>query len=280
VTHPAVPVETSRGTAFAKQLTTTVWEEVPSDDNPYLAAGARCRGYDLFELAEGVRATAAVFLLFTGELPTTPQETLLETWWILSMSPGPRHPATRAVMNASIGKTHAAHVLPIGLAVLGGAHLGAWEVRAAMRWLRAHLDEDPARLAAQLAAVFIAPADPGEDARLLPGFGTRCGGVDPLPARILARLATLPGAGRALTWAVTFARAVSAAGAGARLGWLAPGVAAACFLDLGFDDTHAVALFQWFCAPGLVAHGNELIDEPLTRMPFPSDDDYTLESPW
>jgi hypothetical protein len=61
------------------------------------------------------------------------------------------------------------------------------------------------------------------------------------------------------------------------MGWLAPGVAAACFLDLGLDDTHAVALFQWFCAPGLVAHGNELIDEPLTRMPFPDDDDYTIE---
>ncbi len=267
----ASAAETARGTVFAKQLTTAVWEELPAEDNPYLAAGARCRGYDLFELAEGVRATAALFLLFTGELPTGPQEALLETWWILSMNPGPRHPATRAVMNASIGKTHAAHVLPIGLAVLGGAHLGAWEVRAAMRWLRAHLREAPDATAARLAAAAVRPVE--GDAHLVPGFGTRYGGVDPLPARVLARLAAMAGAGEALAWALAFGRALDGAG----LGWLAPGVAAACFLDLGLDDTHAVALFQWFCAPGLVAHGNELIDQPLTRMPFPGDDDYTIE---
>lgn len=288
----APPREVPRGTSFDERLSTAVWAEVPDADNPYLAAAARCRGYDVMELARGARATAALLLLFTGELPAPDHEELFEAWWITALSPGPRHPATRAAMAAAIGGTHAAHVLPIGLAVLGGAHLGAMEVLAAMRWLTAQLATDPAGRAAELLAAHPGPstpapaapqppgspeppaADPGAaDVRLGPGVGTRFGGADPLPRRALALLAGLRGAGRGIAWAAACDRALAPHG----VGWLSPGVAAACFHDLGLSALHAVAVYQWACAPGLIAHGNELLGAPLTRMPFPSDADYVVE---
>lgn len=60
-------------------------------------------------------------------------------------------------------------------------------------------------------------------------------------------------------------------------GWLATGVAAAAFCDLGFMPRAAAGLFQLLCAPGLLAHGVELANKPVTALPWISDDDYVIE---
>jgi citrate synthase len=263
--------ETRRADRFASRPVTRIWQETPSPDNPYVADGARCHGYDLFELLERARFCEVLFLLFRGELPTAAQTDLLERWWLASINPGPRHPATRAALNAGVGKTNAASILPIGLTVLGGDHLGATEVKRSMRFLAAHVAEDPNQIASRLLGRESPPAR--GDWHVAAGFGSRFGGIDHLARRIGERLAALAGAGPALRWAQAFAAALEAH----NLSWLDPGIAAAVALDLGFSEYAAIGLYQLSRAPGLLAHGVEMIGQPLTAMPFLGDESYIHE---
>jgi citrate synthase len=61
------------------------------------------------------------------------------------------------------------------------------------------------------------------------------------------------------------------------MGWLAPGIAAAVFVDIGLHPRSGAGLYQLIHAPGLFAHGLELANKPLTAMPFIKDEDYTIE---
>ncbi|MFH1020351.1 MAG: citrate/2-methylcitrate synthase, partial [Pseudomonadota bacterium] len=190
-----------REMTFVNRTQTRIWQETPSEENPYLAGQCRCHGYDILELA-GKRSFAEVlFLLFQGELPTPEQARMLEFLFIAMINPGPRHPATRAAMNAAVSKTHTQHLLPIGLSVLGGAHLGSAEVLASMHFLTVNLARQPAEVAV---ACLAAPRPDEGDFHPAPGFGSRFGGIDPLPRQIAALLGTLPGAGRALVWGTGF----------------------------------------------------------------------------
>jgi len=262
--------ETRRTDRFSSRPVTRIWQETPAPENPYVANGARCRGYDLFELLEKARFCEVLFLLFRGELPTSAEAELLEKWLVASINPGPRHPATRAALNAGVGKTNAASILPLALTVLGGDHLGATEVKRSMRYLATNAAADPAETARQL--LERAPPAHG-DWHVVAGFGTRFGGIDHLSRRIGEHLAALAGAGPALRWARAFAAALEAR----NLSWLDPGIAAAVALDLGLGEYAAMGLFQLSHAPGLLAHGVEMIGQPLTAMPFLGDESYIHE---
>ena len=74
-------------------------------------------------------------------------------------------------------------------------------------------------------------------------------------------------------WARTFAAVLEAH----NLSWLDPGIAAAVALDLGFGEYAAMGLFQLSHAPGVLAHGVEMIGLPLTAMPFLGDESYIHE---
>lgn len=124
-----------RDEQFTDRTVTRIWQEEPLPENPYLAEKCRCHGYDILELAKKRSFVDVLFLLFQGELPDPNQAQLLERLMIALVNPGPRHPATRASMNAAVGKANPAHILPTGLAVLSGAYLGGEEVSAAMRFL-------------------------------------------------------------------------------------------------------------------------------------------------
>jgi len=255
--------------SFASRTATRIWQEEAAPHNPYLAASCRCHGYDLLELVKGGSVVEVFFLLFRGELPDKAQADLLEALMIGLMNPGPRHPATRAAMNAGVGKTSPAHILPIGLAVLGGDHLGGEEVMAGMRFFRKNSKSDPAALAAELLAM---PRPAPGDYHIAPGFGTRYGGIDPIPQAMASHLQALPGSGKALRWGEQFAAALKPAG----MGWLASGVAAATFCDLGFHPRAGAGLFQLLCAPGLLAHGLEMANKPITAMPFLDEEHYVI----
>jgi len=258
-----------RDMIFASRTQTRIWQETPSDENPYLAEQCRCHGYDILELAQKKSFTDVLFLLFQGELPGPEQARMFETLLIALINPGPRHPATRAAMNAAVSKTHTQHLLPIGLSVLGGSHLGASEALAAMRFLTANLARLPAEAATECLE---APRPDQGDFHPAPGFGSRFGGIDPAPRQIASLLGAMPGAGRALGWGQAFAEALVPHG----MGWLAPGVAAACLHDLGFSPWAAAGLFQLACAPGILAHGLELADKPITAMPFLDEEHYVI----
>lgn len=121
-----------RDIKFAAKTVTRIWDEQPEEQNPYLAKHCRCHGYDLLELMQKCTFSEVMFLLFRGELPSKEQARLLDALLVAFINPGPRHPATRAAMNAGVSKTKAPHILPIALSVLGGRYLGGEEVEAAM----------------------------------------------------------------------------------------------------------------------------------------------------
>ncbi len=263
----------SRNEPFAARTTTRIWDEPPTAENPYLCESPRCHGYDLGELIQRRSFVDVLYLLLRGELPTDAQRRLLEGLLIGLINPGPRHAATRAAMNAGVSKTDPAHILPIGLSVLGGEHLGGAEVSAAMVFLRKQRRAEPEALAEQLASEMERPAE--GDWRAAPGFGSRFGAIDPQPRALVRQLSGLPAAGEALQWGGRFAAALAAEGGG----WLTPAVAAAVLLDLGFHPRAGAGILQIASAPGLLAQGLEMANQPRTAMPFPDDDHYFMELP-
>jgi citrate synthase len=256
---------------FARKISTRIWEEEPSPQNPYINHTSRCHGYDIFELMKKRSYMEVMFLLFKGELPGPDELELFEKLAVLCINPGPRHPAARAAMNAGVGKTDIALVLPIGLTIMSGAHLGAGEIEPAMRWLRKHTKENPAEAASNLLqqADFCSEGD----LHICPGFGSKYGGIDEYATRAADELCTLAAAGEVMRWADTFSKAL----AEQRCGWLITGLVAAVLADLGFQPRMGAGIYQLLSAPGLFAHGAEMSAKPLTAMPFPDDSEYFME---
>ena len=257
----------SRNEPFTSRTATRIWAEHPSEDNPYIAAKVFCHGYNLIELMEKRSFVDVFYLLFRGELPHRNEAQLLQSLMIALINPGPRHPAVRAAMNVGVGKTDPVHLLPIATAVLGGAHRGGGEIEAAMRFLRKHQHDAPTAVAQT-----ILQSRPSADHST--GFGEHFGGVDLMAKTIVQQLLTLPAAGEILRWGDRLAEELEPHG----LGWLTTGIAAAVFADLGFHPRAGGCLYQLLGAPGLVAHGLELANKPITAMPFVSDEDYVIES--
>lgn len=262
-------MEETRDTAFARRIQTRIWQETPVPGNPWLAGGARCHGYDLGAMIAGLDYPSTIFLLLRGELPDAAQAALLRRFLVAFCNPGPRHAATRATMNAAASGTDPVHLGAIGLAILGGEHLGSAEVEAAARFLARHRGDDPAAIA----AARIGSCEPAEgDLRMAPGFGTLHGAIDPHAGSLARALGAESGTWRTLDWGAAFARELGAAGAG----WLLPGVAAAACLDLGFAPRTAAALFQIAALPGLLAHGLEMSRLGPEAMPFVPDEAYEM----
>jgi len=259
-----------RDIKFAHRTITQIWRETPAPGNPYLATECLCHGYDILALAAKRSFADTLFLLFLGELPSPDQAKLLETLAITLINPGPRHPATRAAMNAGVGKTDPAHILPIGLSILGGEQLGGKEVEAAIRFLRKKSTTPVNELLTELSGN---QKPPEGDYHIAPGFGSRFGGIDPMPQKIIDLLLTNKACGKALRWGNDFAAALHPQ----NMGWLAPGVAAAVFCDLGFLPQAGAGMYQLLAAPGILAHGLELANKPISAMPFLDEDHYVIE---
>jgi citrate synthase len=262
----------SKNLPFAERLVTRIWCEQPSPKNPYIAERCLCHGYDLLDLIQQCSFAQVVYLLLRGEIPEREAARLLDATIVGLMNPGPRHPATRAAMMAGVGRTDAAHILPIALLVLGG-ETGAKDVSASMGFIRRHARKAPTMLAESLLASHKRPAE--GDWRIAPGFGSHFGDIDIVPQKLAASLIEFPASGEALRWGQAFADRLSGAG----LGWLVTGVAAAAFLDLGFHPKAGAGLFQLASAPGLLAHGLEFANKPITAIPFVDQEHYVIEPP-
>lgn len=263
-----------RNIKYASRTVTRIWEEQPSPQNPYLAERCRCRGYDLFDLMEKRSFVDMLYLLMLGELPSKEHAKILETLMIAFINPGPRHPAARAAIYAGCSRTQTSHLLPIALSVLSGEHLGGAEVTASMRFFQKHQEITPKAVAEDLLQNLTKTPPPEKgDRRIAPGFGSRFNGIDPLSQAIAERLKQLPGCGNAFQWGDAFSSLISPQG----MGWLNPGICGAIFLDLGFPPRAGAGLFQLLCAPGLLAHGLELADQPINSIPFLDEDHYIIE---
>ena len=272
------PTVTKRDQKFSKKIVTKIWKEQSAAHNPYLVERCLCHGYDIEELSQKKSYVDVLYLLFHGELPTKEEAELLETLLIALINPGPRHPATRAAMNAGVGKTNPAHILPIGLSVMSGAYLGGEEVIASMQFLRKNMRHAPADIAQlfhgrQQEQFNTSGEVPHEgDEHIAPGFGTHYGGVDPIPQRIAQTLLALPGHGKAIRWGQDFVDELTPL----HMGWLPTGIAAAVFCDLGFHPRAGAGLFQLLTAPGILAHGLEMANKPITAMPCLDEEHYVI----
>lgn len=255
---------------YVKKAGTRIWKEIPSTSNPYVAQRCLCHGYDLLDLMQQRSYTDMIYLLMRGELPSSNHRKLLEALMVGLCNPGPRHPATRAAMNAGIGKTDTAHILPIALSIMGGAHLGGSEVQESMRFVRRNIRRSPQMVANELLEG--SPSQESGDVHIAPGFGTRFGSIDIMSERIASILVPLKGAGRAIRWGTELVDRLHNCG----YGWLIPGITAAVFLDLGFHPRAGAGLFQLLCAPGLLAHGLEFANKPITAIPFIEQDHYLI----
>ncbi|WP_432821634.1 citrate synthase [Trichloromonas sp.] len=260
-----------REETFTQRPMTKIWKEKASSENPYIAEDCSCHGYNLFDLMEKRSFVDVLFLLFQGELPSVEKAQLLEQLMIALINPGPRHPATRAAMCVGVGKTDTTQILPVALTTLSGRHLGAAEIEESMRFLRKEIKNDPNLVSDTLFAEATPPTE--GDWHVAPGFGCRFGGIDKLPQKQADKLSSLPAAGKCLAWGQTFAKALNNHGHG----WLATGLAAAIFADLGIQPRFGPGLFQLLSAPGMLVHGMEFANKPLTALPFIKDEDYFIE---
>jgi citrate synthase len=262
--------ERSRGTEFPQRSATKICKEIASPDNPFLAQRTLWHGHDVADLMRHCDLVDVVFLLLKGDLPSVDDKRLLQQLLIALANPGPRHAATRSVMSAAVFKTRSAQFLPIGMALMSGENRGSCEVEAAMRFLVRNATNEPASVAEQLIEQRTASPD---DGRFAPGFGQMFGGCDPFTASIAELLIQEhPHAGM-LCWAQRFVDGLGAVGAG----WLMSGLAAAVFVELGFRPMVGAGLYQMAASPGLLAHGVEMSNKPVTAMPFVADENYHYE---
>ena len=261
----------SRNEAFTEKTATKIWQETPSDDNPYNAKSARCYGYDLFELMEKRSFIDVLYLLFRGELPNRDQAKLLEILMTALISPGPRHPATRAAMVTGVGKSHPVHILPISSAILGGEYLGAGEIEASMKFIRKNKKKSPENVMQELNL-----ADKNlenQKEKFTPGFGSKNGSCDQITNNLANIIEKNAKVGDFFIWSKEFVQRLSQYD----MGWLPTGLAAAILSDLGFQPRAATVFFQYLGAPGLIAHGVELSNKPITAMPYVKDSNYVIE---
>ena len=262
----------SRNENFVTRTATKIWYEKPDPKNPYIASQCFCHGYNLYDLLEKRSFVDTLYLLFRGELPNKDESKLFETLLVAMINPGPRHPATRAAMNAGNGKSDIAYILPIGLAALSGPYLGGIEVTKSMRFLARNLQKEPKDVAKQLLINKSRPVN--GDWHIAAGFGSRFNSIDVIPNNIAEILVEMPGRDKALCWGSHFVSAILKY----NLGWLITGVTAAVLVDLGFQPRAGAGIFQLMSAPGILAHAAELTNKPRTAMPFVDQNNYHIES--
>lgn len=251
-----------RGDQYAEHYRTAIWSEINDHDNPFIDTDALCHGYPLEQLVAGVSYPEMIFLMLKGDLPSESELVFLNRLLVAFSHPGVRHDATRAGVQAGVGKTLPSHCLPIALLVYGGDN-AAGRVEDCMRFFT--------RSRRKPVASFVEEAQKTRP----PGFDAYYASVDVMAGKIAGWLCASELATPSLDWAVEFAAAMTEKG-GETAGWTRPAIAAAAFCDLGFRPRYGPGLLQMMAAPGLLVQGMEHANKPATVLPFVDDADYGM----
>jgi len=172
------------------------------------------------------------------------------------------------VMEASVSKTRLPHLIPLGLMVLGGEQ-GAQGVETVMRFIRLNKRKDPLTLVNTHIDAYQGPEN---DEEIFPGFGPYFEQRNPLYRHCATSIKaqfkdqTLP----YLDWCLAMDHALNKTPCGVK----ATSFTAAVLLDLGFHPRSGPGIYQMLSVPGLLAHGLELANKPISAMPFVSDEHY------
>jgi len=265
-----------------ERIRTSIWHEVPSAENPFLAEKTFCHGYAFEELIDRFNWAQLLFLHLTGELPTEEEGKFLNLIMAAVMNPGPRDASVRAAMNCGIGKTPVATILTTGLTVRGGMAEGGLCVEAAMRFLFGELPKKdyPANGVEKASAMIDAYEEMKLDDSCIeitpwpdnpPGFGLYYGSKDSRSTMLTEKLDDLGYKGGYLE----FARTVEMILSGDRnVCSTLPGIFAAVCCDFGLSPEHGSGLYLIAGSAGILAHGAEQLSRQWNEYPFWSDPKY------
>lgn len=260
----------SQSSKQSPKLFTDICLETPTPSNPFLADKRYLQGYDIEDLCAKVNPVDILFLLFTGELPTSlEQRKLLEMLMVYLSVPSPRESASRAAIAVGLSKTNAEHILPISLMSAGGENAGAAEVQSSYQFITDNLDNNPKQLATQLLAQWQADTN----SHVCPGFGQLYGDIDSITGRVFESICNTMPEGKTLIWLKAFNGALSEH----NVGMLEIGLAAGVFHQLAMRHRESVGLYQLLKAPGLLAYGMEQTHKPVSTMPILEDSQYELK---
>ncbi|HEX4708789.1 MAG TPA: citryl-CoA lyase [Candidatus Udaeobacter sp.] len=222
------------------------------------------RGYDVAELMGRISFGAAVYLIFTGELPSPAIARLMDAILVSSIDHGATPPSALSARTvASTGATLSAAVAA-GIMSINRHHGGAIEDCA--RQLKAIADRAAAEsisLDETAARTIAAMSEAGER---MSGFGHRLHTKDPRTARLfeLAHEAGVDGVH------MQAARAVKKAFAAAKksLPINVDGAIGAILADLGMNPASFNGIFMIARTPGLIAHTIEeqTREKPMRRI--------------
>ncbi len=258
-----------RNSLFAEKARTAICLETADEGNDYLVSGNHFRGYSQVSLLEHEYGYSdMIYLMARGELPTAFERKVLDSLSVAVCNPGPRHPSTRAVMEAAVSKTAKTHLLPIGLMVLGGNN-AAGSTDAVMRFLRANRKKSLDTFIGSLLDSYKGPAD---DVEVAPGFGPHFEARESLYSSLSNAIFKKFG-GEQLTYLKMILdidkhleNSCCAIKPAALVG--------AVLLDLGFHPRYGPSMYQLLAGPGLVAHAIEMSNKNITAMPFVGNESY------
>lgn len=255
---------------YSKKTSTSIYYEKPSSDNPFVAESAYLYGYNLQSLVEKKTFIEVLLLLNTGKLPDKAECKLMNALMIGLINLGPRNPAVRASMTAAISKTNTAHLLPIGLMVLGGKENGATEIEECMIFIQKSCNEKKGL------STFLKSNNQSfknGDIKVAPGIGSIFGQKCIISEKLADHIIKLENSQKHFKWLHQQLKSLNSS----KTGWLPISIASAVFLDLGIKPREGIALFQLLCSPGIVAQALEQTHKPLSSMPFLEDQQYELE---
>jgi len=267
-----------------ERIRTSIWHEVPSDENPFLPERVYCHGYAFDELIDRFDWVQLLFLHLTGELPTQKESRCLNLIMAAIMNPGPRDAAVRAGMNCGIGKTPVTTILTTGLTVRGGMAEGGLHVEAAMRFLLGKLPEKnyPGNGDEKAGSMIHAYEEMKRDETSEvfapwpdspPGFGLYYGSKDVRATMLATKIVELEFAGKYLELARSIEGILSR---DRDVHLTLPGVFAAVCCDLGLSPEHGSGLYAIAGSVGILAHGVEQLSRNWNEYPFWADPKYYI----
>ena len=233
---------------------TSIWDEIPEPDNPFVAATCYCHGYDVYgDLLGKASWIEYLYLLFRGERPSSRQAKLLEGLAVALANPGIREPSVHAAMSGGAGGSTSASCLMAALAVGAGQLGGAHEVYRAMQyWQQCGMD---------IEAWHKQLLDPPQEERIdtwlpiehPPGFDPHGISCPTSVRQTLCYLAKIS-PGSHLPWLQTHRETIESS---IKLPLTMSGVTAAAFTDLNMDAKQAEMLYLLLRLPGAAAHALE-----------------------
>lgn len=251
----------SRGDAFADKIETKISSEESPEHNPYHVKKQLIHGYDHLDLLDNCNFADVIYLLLRGNLPSKKDSVLFNKVALALINPGPRHPATQASITAGVGKTDTVNILPITLGVYGGDFDGAGDMENTIRFFRKASRK---------------PVDVYEKMALnkeIPSITQHYGDADTYANILLSKLRPYAMEGKVFSWLYQLQALIYPN----NIGVTKTSIAAAVFADLGFQPRQGAALMQLLAAPGLLAHGLEFSNKPVTAMLFEPDETYQIE---